>query len=75
MTWASSCSSNNWGPKVDVVVFCFLDLASYYEPPDSLAEWLEAGEQPVYIGFDSLVSLFCSFLYSCLIFFSQFYPG
>ncbi|CAL8166643.1 unnamed protein product [Prunus armeniaca] len=24
------------------------------EAPDSLAEWLEAGEQPVYIGFDSL---------------------
>ncbi|KAL6274425.1 hypothetical protein ACE6H2_025117 [Prunus campanulata] len=44
----------HWGPKVDVVVFCFLDLASNYEPPDSLAEWLEAGEQPVYIGFDSL---------------------
>ncbi|CAL2242391.1 unnamed protein product [Prunus armeniaca] len=43
----------DWGPKVDVVVFCFLDLASNYEPPDSLAEWLEAGEQPVYIGFDS----------------------
>ncbi|CAL2242239.1 unnamed protein product [Prunus armeniaca] len=44
----------NWGLKVDVVVFCFLDLASNYEPPDSLAEWLEAGEQPVCIGFDSL---------------------
>ncbi|CAL2263626.1 unnamed protein product [Prunus armeniaca] len=46
-----------WGLKVDVDVFCFLDLASNYEPPDSLAEWLEAGEQPVHIGFDSLVSL------------------
>ncbi|CAL8077840.1 unnamed protein product [Prunus armeniaca] len=44
----------DWGPKLDVVGFCFLDLASNYEPPDSLAEWLEAGEQPVYIGFDSL---------------------
>ncbi|XP_008235799.1 PREDICTED: sterol 3-beta-glucosyltransferase UGT80A2-like [Prunus mume] len=44
----------DWGPKVDVVVFCFLDLASNYEPPDSLAEWLEVGEQPVYSGFDSL---------------------
>ncbi|PQQ00108.1 sterol 3-beta-glucosyltransferase UGT80A2 isoform X1 [Prunus yedoensis var. nudiflora] len=44
----------DWGLKVDVVVFCFLDLASNYEPPDSLAEWLEAGEQPIYIGFDSL---------------------
>ncbi|BFG37303.1 hypothetical protein CerSpe_235760 [Prunus speciosa] len=44
----------DWGPKVDVVGFCFLDLASNYEPPDSLVEWLEAGEQPVYIGFGSL---------------------
>ncbi|KAI5322364.1 hypothetical protein L3X38_031436 [Prunus dulcis] len=50
----ASGSQPDWEPKVDVVVFCFLDLASNYEPPDSLAEWLEVGEQPVYIGFDSL---------------------
>ncbi|XP_030529578.1 sterol 3-beta-glucosyltransferase UGT80A2-like isoform X2 [Rhodamnia argentea] len=31
----------DWGPKIDVVGFCFLDLASSYEPPDSLLKWLE----------------------------------
>ncbi|KAB2629958.1 sterol 3-beta-glucosyltransferase UGT80A2-like [Pyrus ussuriensis x Pyrus communis] len=44
----------DWGPKVDVVGFCFLDLASNYEPPEPLAKWLEAGDAPVYIGFGSL---------------------
>ncbi|PRQ41586.1 putative sterol 3-beta-glucosyltransferase [Rosa chinensis] len=44
----------DWGPKIDVVGFCFLDLASNYEPPDSLVKWLGAGEQPVYVGFGSL---------------------
>ncbi|KAH9784961.1 Sterol 3-beta-glucosyltransferase UGT80A2 [Citrus sinensis] len=44
----------DWGPKVDVVGFCFLDLASNYEPPESLVKWLEAGSKPIYIGFGSL---------------------
>ncbi|KAK9281325.1 hypothetical protein L1049_004224 [Liquidambar formosana] len=44
----------DWGPKVDVVGFCFLDLASNYEPPQPLVKWLEAGEKPIYIGFGSL---------------------
>ncbi|XP_024030996.1 sterol 3-beta-glucosyltransferase UGT80A2 [Morus notabilis] len=44
----------DWGPNIDVVGFCFLDLASSYEPPDSLVSWLEAGEKPIYIGFGSL---------------------
>ncbi|XP_024037296.1 sterol 3-beta-glucosyltransferase UGT80A2 [Citrus clementina] len=44
----------DWGPKIDVVGFCFLDLASTYEPPDSLVKWLEDGEKPIYIGFGSL---------------------
>nr|XP_023922988.1 sterol 3-beta-glucosyltransferase UGT80A2 isoform X1 [Quercus suber]XP_023922989.1 sterol 3-beta-glucosyltransferase UGT80A2 isoform X2 [Quercus suber] len=44
----------DWGPKVDVVGFCFLDLASNYEPPESLVKWLEAGDKPIYIGFGSL---------------------
>ncbi|KAJ6880706.1 hypothetical protein NC652_033903 [Populus alba x Populus x berolinensis] len=44
----------NWGPKIDVVGFCFLDLASNYEPPESLLKWLEAGQKPIYIGFGSL---------------------
>lgn len=46
----------DWGPKIDVVGFCFLDLASNYEPPESLVKWLEAGDKPIYIGFGSLVS-------------------
>ncbi|XP_034691018.1 sterol 3-beta-glucosyltransferase UGT80A2 isoform X2 [Vitis riparia] len=44
----------DWGPKVDVVGFCFLDLASNYEPPQELVKWLEAGQKPIYIGFGSL---------------------
>jgi UDP:flavonoid glycosyltransferase YjiC (YdhE family) len=46
----------DWGYKVDVVGFCFLDLASNYAPPEPLMKWLEAGEKPIYIGFGSLVS-------------------
>ncbi|KAA0038301.1 sterol 3-beta-glucosyltransferase UGT80A2-like isoform X1 [Cucumis melo var. makuwa] len=44
----------DWGSKIDVVGFCFLDLASNYQPPSSLVEWIEAGERPIYIGFGSL---------------------
>ncbi|PIM98351.1 UDP-glucuronosyl and UDP-glucosyl transferase [Handroanthus impetiginosus] len=44
----------DWGPSIDVVGFCFLDLASNYVPPDSLVEWLKAGKEPIYIGFGSL---------------------
>ncbi|XP_059436708.1 sterol 3-beta-glucosyltransferase UGT80A2-like isoform X3 [Corylus avellana] len=45
----------DWGPNIDVVGFCFLDLASNYQPPDSLVKWLEAGKGPIYVGFGSLV--------------------
>ncbi|KAL9234889.1 hypothetical protein vseg_009705 [Gypsophila vaccaria] len=44
----------DWGPKIDVVGFCFLDLASNYKPPQDLVEWLEKGQKPIYIGFGSL---------------------
>ncbi|KAL3647659.1 hypothetical protein CASFOL_008627 [Castilleja foliolosa] len=44
----------DWGPKVDVVGFCFLDLATNYEPPESLSNWLKSGPKPIYIGFGSL---------------------
>ncbi|KNA08647.1 hypothetical protein SOVF_160750 [Spinacia oleracea] len=44
----------DWGPKVDVVGFCFLDLASNYEPPQALVDWLNAGPKPIYVGFGSL---------------------
>ncbi|KAL0575377.1 hypothetical protein V5O48_006590 [Marasmius crinis-equi] len=39
----------------DVVGFYFLDLATSYTPPDDLAEFLAAGDPPVYIGFGSVV--------------------
>eukprot|EP00249_Psilotum_nudum_P019163 c27121_g2_i2 orf=799-2703(-) len=44
----------DWGPRVDVVGFCFLNLAAGYRPPDTLMEWLQAGEKPIYVGFGSL---------------------
>ncbi|KAJ9543476.1 hypothetical protein OSB04_023183 [Centaurea solstitialis] len=44
----------DWGPKIDVVGFCFLDLASNYEPPEDLVRWLKAGPKPIYVGFGSL---------------------
>nr|XP_043636174.1 sterol 3-beta-glucosyltransferase UGT80A2 isoform X2 [Erigeron canadensis] len=44
----------DWGPKIDVVGFCFLDLASNYEPPEELVRWLKAGPKPIYVGFGSL---------------------
>ncbi|XVE90535.1 hypothetical protein DITRI_Ditri20bG0085700 [Diplodiscus trichospermus] len=44
----------DWGPNIDVVGFCFLDLASSYEPPDLLVKWVARGKKPIYIGFGSL---------------------
>nr|GEV33293.1 sterol 3-beta-glucosyltransferase UGT80A2-like isoform X1 [Tanacetum cinerariifolium] len=44
----------DWGPKIDVVGFCFLDLASNYQPPEDFVRWLKAGPKPIYIGFGSL---------------------
>ncbi|KAI3682623.1 hypothetical protein L1987_82725 [Smallanthus sonchifolius] len=44
----------DWGSKIDVVGFCFLDLASNYQPPEDLVRWLKAGPKPIYIGFGSL---------------------
>ena len=46
----------DWGPKIYVVGFCFLDLTSNYKPPEELVRWLEAGPKPIYIGFGSLMS-------------------
>ncbi|CAN0897854.1 Sterol 3-beta-glucosyltransferase UGT80A2 [Linum grandiflorum] len=45
----------DWGPNVEVVGFCFLDLASNFELPQELVKWLEAGPKPIYIGFGSCV--------------------
>ncbi|KAF4950328.1 hypothetical protein FSARC_13246 [Fusarium sarcochroum] len=45
----------DWGSEVDVAGFVFLDLASTFEPPKELEDFLAAGETPIYIGFGSIV--------------------
>lgn len=45
----------DWGEEIDVSGFVFLDLASTFEPPKALVEFLDAGEPPIYIGFGSIV--------------------
>lgn len=45
----------DWGPEIDISGFVFLDLASSFKPPETLAKFLQAGEPPVYIGFGSIV--------------------
>ncbi|XP_024530866.1 sterol 3-beta-glucosyltransferase UGT80A2 [Selaginella moellendorffii] len=53
----SSClvpKPKDWGPRIDVVGYCFLDLASDYKPSEDLVRWLAQGSKPVYIGFGSL---------------------
>ncbi|CAA0831630.1 Sterol 3-beta-glucosyltransferase UGT80B1 [Striga hermonthica] len=44
----------DWGPLVDVVGYCFLNLGSRYQPPDEFVQWIENGTQPIYIGFGSM---------------------
>ncbi|KAF5017963.1 hypothetical protein F66182_10072 [Fusarium sp. NRRL 66182] len=45
----------DWGSEVDVAGFVFLDLASTFQPPKELEDFLAAGETPIYIGFGSIV--------------------
>ncbi|PHH59729.1 hypothetical protein CDD81_2623 [Ophiocordyceps australis] len=45
----------DWGPEIDVAGFVFLDLASSFEPPPELLQFLQAGEPPIYIGFGSII--------------------
>ena len=47
----------DWGPEIDVTGYVFLDLASKYEPPKDLSDFLDRSkdERPlVYIGFGSI---------------------
>lgn len=46
---------NDWGGKIDISGFYFLDLASAFTPDAVLGAFLDAGEPPVYIGFGSIV--------------------
>lgn len=57
---------SDWGSKIDVVGFCFLDLASNYQPPSSLVQWIEAGERPIYVGFGSLVRYISALYFSSI---------
>ncbi|KAL8973577.1 MAG: hypothetical protein Q9197_002176 [Variospora fuerteventurae] len=45
----------DWGPEIDIAGFVFLDLATSFKPPDTLSQFLEEREPPVYIGFGSIV--------------------
>ncbi|XP_078441527.1 sterol 3-beta-glucosyltransferase UGT80B1-like isoform X2 [Wolffia australiana] len=45
---------HDWGPLVDVVGNCFLDLGLDYRPTKELREWLEGGPKPIYVGFGSM---------------------
>lgn len=45
---------NDWGPLVDVVGYCFLNLGTKYQPPQELSQWLQQGPKPIYIGFGSM---------------------
>jgi UDP:flavonoid glycosyltransferase YjiC (YdhE family) len=45
----------DWSHHISIAGFYFLDLAQNYTPEPALAEFLAAGEPPVYIGFGSIV--------------------
>lgn len=45
----------DWGPLVDVVGYCFLNLGSKYQPQEEFVQWIQKGSQPIYIGFGSMV--------------------
>ncbi|XP_031395030.1 sterol 3-beta-glucosyltransferase UGT80B1 isoform X1 [Punica granatum] len=45
---------SDWGPLVDVVGYCFLDLGSKYQPQEDFVQWLQKGPKPIYIGFGSM---------------------
>lgn len=45
----------DWGPEINIAGFVFLDLASSYEPPQDLLNFINKGSPPIYIGFGSIV--------------------
>ncbi|XP_075485145.1 sterol 3-beta-glucosyltransferase UGT80B1-like isoform X4 [Primulina tabacum] len=45
---------NDWGPLVDVVGYCFINLGSKYEPTEEFLQWIKKGDEPIYIGFGSM---------------------
>jgi sterol 3beta-glucosyltransferase len=45
----------DWGDYQQITGYWFLDGAQNYEPPAELADFLESGLPPVYVGFGSMV--------------------
>ncbi|XP_073305404.1 sterol 3-beta-glucosyltransferase UGT80B1-like isoform X2 [Primulina huaijiensis] len=45
---------NDWGPLVDVVGYCFINLGSKYEPTEEFLQWIKKSDEPIYIGFGSM---------------------
>lgn len=45
----------DWGPEVDVVGYCFLNLGSQYQPQEELIDWIKKGPRPIYVGFGSML--------------------
>ena len=45
----------DWSNNIDISGFLFLSSGSRYKPPEALAEFLDSGPPPVYIGFGSIV--------------------
>ncbi|CAD0091054.1 unnamed protein product [Aureobasidium mustum] len=48
----------DWGPEIDIAGYVFLDLASDYDPPNDLTDFLDAGDPPstLDLGVRALVS-------------------
>ncbi|CAM4788250.1 unnamed protein product [Rotaria magnacalcarata] len=44
----------DWPQHISVSGFFFLDLATNYQPPERLVQFLQAGDPPIYIGFGSI---------------------
>ncbi|KAE9589103.1 putative sterol 3-beta-glucosyltransferase [Lupinus albus] len=45
---------SDWGPLVDVVGYCFLNLQSKYQPREDFVQWIQKGPPPFYFGFGSM---------------------
>jgi UDP:flavonoid glycosyltransferase YjiC (YdhE family) len=45
----------DWGDYIDICGFSFLPSKPDYTPPDEIAQFLEAGSTPIYVGFGSIV--------------------
>jgi len=45
-----------WGPHIDLANFIEYEQAHTYQPPQSLLDFMAAGEAPIYVGFGSVVA-------------------